>query len=359
MRYRSLYSLLLAAAAIICISSSCKKEDDTVISPSLEGKLSYNICSYLTPGTKVTLTPSGVKHPDGETIGYYWRVSPTMTKSDTTRYENGLDKNGNESDGTFVHTFSDTLKTYTVTGYAYASGYTYTSRTQDVMVVAGGVDRSITNLGIAENSKTETIDGKTYHYVTVGGKDWLSRNIADPSCGAPYQNCTAMDDVFGRYYSFEEAKNICPEGWELPSEADWLAVAKEMGASEDTQAYETFEGITASLMGDGYFNDMKMWEYWPKVGAINNNSGLSMIPVGYAILGRENDDISDNNPFVDNRYPYANFLGTLEYAAFWTADMVEGKEMAYYRYIIADQPDMLISSADTKSFGASVRCVRN
>jgi hypothetical protein len=49
-----------------------------------------------------------------------------------------------------------------------------------------------------------------------------------------------------------------------------------------------------------------------------------------------------------------------KYAVVWTADVVENEEgMAYYRYIINDQPDLMIGKGDRKSFGASVRCVRS
>ena len=64
--------------------------------------------------------------------------------------------------------------------------------------------------------------------------------------------------------------------------------------------------------------------------------------------------------FNEGNYPGANFSGANEYAAFWTADKVEGEEgKAYYRYIIANQPFISIEKGDTKTFGASVRCVRN
>ena len=33
--------------------------------------------------------------------------------------------------------------------------------------------------------------------------------------------------------------------------------------------------------------------------------------------------------------------------------------MAYYRYLICDQPDMMIAKGDPKAFGASIRCVRD
>ena len=92
-----------------------------------------------------------------------------------------------------------------------------------------------------------------------------------------------------------------------------------------------------------------MWDYWPAVGTITNASKFSAVPAGYMNLGDEED----------GAYPEANSYGVYEYAAFWTADSVEEDDsMAYYRYIVANQPDLFITKGDKKNFGASVRCVR-
>lgn len=355
MSLKKLNSLMIIAIAAICIAS-CKKDDDTTsVSPTLDGKLAYYLPEYILPDTRIIMTPSGITHPEDKGVGYYWKVTPTMTKSDTTRYENGLDKNGNPSDGTFDHTFLDTLKTYTVTAYAYAKGYTYTSKTKKTTVVDGGIDRSITNLGLADRP-TVTIDGIDYPYVTIGGADWMCRNISDNSAGMPYADANAMNDVFGRYYSYEEALNICPEGWHLPTEAEWVAMANEIGAEADE--FQAIKGVAAKIMGDAYFNDTRMWEYWPSTGKITNESGLSMIPAGYAMLGAK-DDSPEENEFVDNSYPQASYRGQMEYAVFWTADInQEDPGQAYYRYLICDQPDLMIAKGDVTTFGASVRCVR-
>lgn len=356
MSLKKLNSLMIIAIAAICIAS-CKKDDDTTsVSPTLDGKLAYYLPEYILPDTRIIMTPSGITHPEDNEVGYYWKVTPTMTKSDTTRYENGLDKNGNPSDGTFTHTFSDTLKTYTVTAYAYATGYTYSSMTKQTTVVKGGIDNSITNIDFSSMSSVN-IGGIDYPYVTINGTDWMCRNLSGTSEGAPYRNCKAMDDVLGRFYTYEEALNICPDGWHLPTEAEWIAMAGAIGA-EKAETYKTIEGVAAMLMGDAYFNDSKMWEYWPSTGKITNESGLSMIPAGYAMLGLKNESASGND-FVDNSYPQAAFKGCLEYAVFWTADInPEDQEQAYYRYLICDQPDMMIAKGDIKTFGASVRCVR-
>ena len=336
MSHRKLNILIFAIAASICIIS-CKKDDDTTTTPLLSGALSFSVPEYVLPNTTLTLTPSGVTHPDDEGIGYFWKVTPTKPKADTTRYENGLDKNGNPSDGSFKFTFTDTLQTCTISGYAFAEGYAYSSKSVNCTVVKGGIDGSITNLGLADKPSI-TVDGIVYPYVTIAGLDWICRNIADNNAGAPYKNSEVMGDVFGRYYSFEEAQSICPEGWRLPTDAEWTAAAEEN------------ENKMASLMGNAYFNGNLMWEYWPAVGEITNASGLSMIPAGYAMLASK-----DSNGYYSN----SQFNGLNEYATFWTADAVEDEEgMAYYRYVICDQPEFLLGKGDIKTFGANVRCVR-
>ena len=283
MSLRKLKALIITGIAVLCVVS-CKKDDEGTTTPSLDGYMSFSIPAYVKPGATVTLTPKGVSHPDDKGIGYYWRVTPTMVKSDTTRFENGLDKSGNPSDGSFTFTFSDTLKTYTVSGYAYAKGYAARSKEVKCIVVSGGINESITDLGFDSNTPYETIGGKKYYYTSVGSTDWMAQNLDTPSSGAPYENCVAMSDVFGRYYSYEEALTVCPEGWTLPSEEDWTALAAAAGAEGEIAPYSNISGIAAALMGNAYFNGTRLWDYWPEVGDITNKSGISMIPAGYEAL---------------------------------------------------------------------------
>lgn len=352
-------SLIILAGALLLSTNSCKDDDEVTVSPSLDGYLSFSAPAFIKPGTTITMTPVGVSHPDDEGVGYYWKVSPTMTKYDTTRFENGLDKYGKPSDGSFTHTFSDTLQTYSVYAYAYAKGYSSSSSSNYCTVVSGGLEESITNLYIIRNaSGDEEIDDKVFYYTTVGGNDWLMTNITKPGAGAPYYNCSAMSDVFGRYYNYEDAQKVCPEGWTLPTDADWVALAKAAGADQSAEVHTNINGVAAALMGNAYFNDTRMWEYWPAVGDITNNTGMSIIPTGYAMLGDLNAN-PKTDPNIEYSYPNAIFKGCYEYAAIWTADTVADEEdMAYYRYFICNQPNMMIGKADQKTFGAAVRCIR-
>ncbi len=350
MSFKKLCKFILIAGGILAIAS-CKDEEETSVSPSLEGYITFNAEPFVNPGTVVKMTPKGAKHPEDKGIGYYWRVSPGMDKADTTRLENGLSPEGEESDGSFSYKFPDSLATYTVSCGAFAKGYSGISGSTYVTVVKSGAKGSLTDTGIMPLDPNKVnVDGIDYYYVSHNGLDWMRNNLANPAFGAPYANAEAVSDILGRYYSHEEARNACPPGgWRLPTDQEWRELAASVSGGSPAQEFSTIGGIAADFMANAQFNLRTMWEYWPAVGEITNKSGLSMIPSGYANLGK----------LVDGAYPMAAFTGIYRYAAFWTADEVADEEgMAYYRYLICDQPGMYISKGDTKSFGASVRCVR-
>ncbi len=338
----------MIAGSVLALSS-CKDEEDTEVTPSLGGSLSFEVDAFVAPGTVVKMTPYGVKHPDGKEVGFYWKVTPDMEKSDTTRLEGGLDKDGKETDGSFTYKFRDSLATYTVACSAFAKGYGGAYATAYVTVVKPGPEGSLTNTGIRKNDAKITVDGIDYYYITANGLDWMRNNLANPAYGSPYANSEATSEILGRYYSHEDAMKACPEGWRLPTDKEWRGLAAEVSGSKEADGYSTIGGIAADFMADAQFNLRTMWEYWPEVGEITNKSKLGIVPGGYANLGEK----------ADGKYPAARFTGIYEYAVFWTSDIVEDEEgMAYYRYLICDQPGMYVSKGDTKSFGASVRCVR-
>ena len=165
-------SHILWVAIAVAAAVSCDNDDDE-ISPSLNGSLYFNVDGFVSPGYVATMTPKGLKHPDGKGIGYYWKVSPGMSSADTTRYENGLNSQGYESDGSFTYWFPDTLGTLTVSCYGFAEGYTSSYASQYVTVVKPGVNGgSITRTGILSIDKHIEVDGITYYFIslTIDGK---------------------------------------------------------------------------------------------------------------------------------------------------------------------------------------------
>lgn len=338
--------MMIAALALAAVS--CKDDDGETL-PSLDG-LRFSCPSFVEPGTKVILTPKGVVHPEGEGVGYYWKVTPVMTTADTTRLENGLDKDGNESDGSYTFEFPDSLGTYSVMVYAFADGYSGDYYQKDVMTIKGGLDNSVTMTGILKDDPKVTVDGIDYYYKEIAGLEWFRKNLASMVSGTGYEGYDVTSDVFGRYYSYEEALTACPDGWRLPSEEEWLSLCNALGASE-ADKYGIVGNVASKLFVMAYLNEIPMLEYWPEVGDITNESGLCFLPVGYSNLGERDSE---------GKYPAAIYDGIYEYATVWTADNVEEEDgMAYYRYLISDQSDFFVGKGDVKSFGASVRCVRD
>lgn len=335
-----------ACALIFAIiaSASCKKEEETAKKPYLSGSLTISASRYILPNTTITFTPTGVTHPDGKGLGYIFKVSPGMDKADTVKFDDV------PGDSTFRYTFGDSLGMYTVTATAYADGYYSSSATKYISIIDPSLDGTIKGTGIlaSDPSITDPRDGIVYYYATIdnGGvrTDWFRNNLAYRGAGQPYVNEDIMSEVTGRFYSQEEALTACPEGWRLPSEDDWVNLAKALGDKEAVPMKD-FKGIAGSLMVNGTINTDILWEFWPEV-TITNSSKLAVLPFGYLNIegGR--------------------FTGISDYATFWTSEKVEDKGYEYgiYRYIVnkgAGLPDVLCGKADTKSFGTTVRCVRD
>ena len=307
--------LILIAAAVASMVS-CKKDDDTEVMPSLQGDMEIiGLTEFIRPNQTCTLKVKGAVHPEGKEMTYSWKVSPSMTKYDTT--------------DVFIHTFSDTLQTYTVVCTAAADGYISNSDTKYTTIVKGGRNGSITGTGYASDAS----------YQLIGNQTWTTAN-SDEGEGTPFRHAEVMAGVFGRFYNFEQAKAACEsmEGsWTLPSKEDWEILESYIKSSSDMGK----STAAALMLQDAKFNGVLLWEYWPAVGDITNKTRFSAIPAGYAnILS-------------------GSFTGTYEYAAFWTSTEVEeDSSMGYYKYLICDEPDMFTGKADKESFGASVRCIR-
>ncbi len=343
MDYRKFTVLTVAVLASLSLYS-CKDDDETETTPSLDGTLSFDIPSFIFKGSTHRMVPSGITHPEGGAIGYYWKVTPDMTVNDTTKF---LDGTGKEE---YIHTFKDTLCTFSVSGVAFAEGYLTSSATKYVTSVDESINGSLTDAGFTENDKeffTDPRDGKKYFTCKIGGMEWFRQNLAylksiQNPVGMPYSNADAMSNIFGRYYTWEEAMNVCPEGWRLPTEQDWIAMANEISGG-NFEPGETLEGLSGSIMVNARFNSNLMWEFWPDV-KITNKSGLSVIPVGYATLSGGK----------------VTFSGANKYAIFWTStDSPADASQAVCRYIYWDQPDVMASTHDKTSFVTPVRCVRD
>lgn len=330
-----LYKWLVPAVLIAgCVLPGCKKEEETSYE-YLDGKLSLSMPGYVNPGFTKTFmidTLMTLSRPDGGSIGYYF-TDPDTGKADTLVTADGVIRKHY-----FTVTVPDKIKTLTVRLNAFLdedAKYYSSSASATFTIVRPGVSptSSITNFKTTPSWYTDPRDGKEYYTVTAGGREWMRQNLAWEGAGKPYQYCEAMTDVFGRYYTWEEARKACPEGWRLPTDADWTALAEGAEAGRD------ITGLAGKVMADLYFNEVKMWEYWPAV-KITDEHRLSMMPTGYATVAGKD----------------YTFEGVYTYATYWTSDEADGSAVA--RYIFHDKDIVYRGRFSKTDFAASVRCVR-
>ena len=321
---------------------SCKKDKDSSSTKDyVNGTLTFqSVPSYVRKGESFSLTPTGITHPgtgSAEDIGYYWTVSWDSAK-DTTKTQS--DKTG---DGTFKFTVPSKVGTFTVNCGAFADGYYPKTNSVSFSVVDPALDSTVTGAYTKLDSKiTDARDGESYYITTINGKIWMKNNLYYSGSGVSYQNSEAMDAIMGRLYSWNEAVEACPEGWHLPSDAEFVEMANALAPKgTEFSVRETFSGVAGEFMVDARFLGTRMWEYWPQV-KITNKAGFSALPAGYAI-----DSGSSSK-----------FTGVDNYAVFWTSDS-ESDGAGLCRYIFVKQNDVLAGARDKESFRASVRCVKD
>ena len=314
-----LYTTLVLA---VFATLSCKKDDDSTASkPYLYG-LDFDLITFARIGQTITVKPYGVYYtqsdPGVEKFCYKWRLNSDAYEEQPT------------DDFTFTVT---EVGNYTVSCNVSDpdNNYYSTSVSKILIVVDPTLGKTLNGTGIKDTDAhiTDIRDKKgesEYFYTHVGDLDWFRNNLAWTGAGIAYENADVTSYPLGRYYTWYEAVEACPEGWRLPTDEEWASLGTEAGP----------------LMCDAYLNNQRMWEYWPDVTR-TNTTGLAVIPSGYALP-------ATTSPYYKRLYTYA---------AFWTAtSSTEDPRMAVYRYIHAEENEVRSTYAEKGSLALSVRCVR-
>ncbi len=331
--HKWLFPVALAALSLL---AGCKKSGEEV-KRYMDGRLTLSFPLYVEAGFSKTFcidTLMTVKRSDGGPIGYYFRNSDTNVGDTLVTVDGRIDHQY------YTVTVPDKMKNMSVSLFAFApkeANYYDASTSALFTIVKPGLDGNGTITGFEAGSSplmTDERDGKQYYTVEAGGHTWMRHNLAWAGAGLAYERSEVMTDIVGRFYTWEEAQTACPEGWRLPSDADWTALDPGAEAGKD------MPGFAGKLMVDTYFNGVKMWEYFKNVH-ISDDFGLSVMPAGYASVGE--DGATD-------------FGGLFDYAAFWTSDSTDG--MGVIRYIYQGSDIFYRGRMSQTEFAASVRCVK-
>ena len=319
---------LAVLALLLCALASCKEaEEEETTSGSMTGTITFEVPYYVLKGETVTMTASGILYP--EDVQYRWLVSGVWSDS--------------LSMASVTVRFPDSLGVFTVVANAYASGYYVSSNSVDVTTIDTTWNTSLTGLSRSDQVVVDGRDGTPYHYVTIGGLDWFSQNLAyqvKNTIGVPFKASPVTQRFFGTFYTWNEAvsSQVCPEGWRVPDQKDWEALGAAMNGGKALPFVDNWAGLGEKASADAKLNDSRMWPYSPD-NTHTNVFGWNALPLGHT--------------FGDG----STFNGINAFGYWWCATEKDA-DNGYFRYIWYDNGDFPMSYTGKNDMRANVRCVR-
>lgn len=218
-------------------------------------------------------------------------------------------------------------------------------------------DKKSVTLSLKDGEFTDGRDGQKYSVVIIGNQIWMAENLryADSSKTPNLkgnmwclENEKAYCDVYGPLYSWTAAMNldaknvsslatytydasygvkgICPDGWRLPTNDDWMALGRYW--------------VSVVIHGGTGGADFKSLEGWEEEDGIEkplNRSGFNAFPAG-----RRNSE-------------GGTFMSFGKYAYFWSSDQVDAGTSIGWALLYNN--NYLVDGEYYKDHGMSVRCI--
>ncbi len=307
-------------AALLATGASCKKNEETTKSSLAGLSIKADNKNFMPEGALVHVNANvnNIATSDNSDTDAIGKLGLVYYVTGGQRDTVSLDARNMNPEYVFE---TGAAGNYTLTCYVFAVNDKYYSTSTSVSFTVVDPTSALSDI---PPSNPIVIDDNLYNSFTTNGITWMGDNLFGTLIGNNYENSEVLSSVFGKYYTWEEAQEACPEGWYLPS----------------AEEFDTCLGEKAGdLMVDAKFNDKKMWEYWPQV-EITNLKSFNALPVGYQ------DYTDEENPEE----------GYLKYACFWTCDEVG--EMGVFRYIYCEDADIKKGLGSKTTLGMSVRCIK-
>jgi uncharacterized protein (TIGR02145 family) len=322
----------------------------TIPSPGNLATLTTTTVSSITETTAVS---GGNIANDGGTLitqrGVCYSTSPSPTTANMTIISSS-------GSGSFTSNLTGLTANTTYYLRAYATNSAGTAYGNEVSFTtaasSGGI---VTNPGAGV-----TFSGYTYASIVLGnGQEWMSENLrtttyanGDPipnvtndvqwsnlttGAWAHYDNNSMYENPYGKlynWYTVDDPRNVCPNGWHVPSESEWNTLIGYLDPSLDALG-------EISLTAGGMMKSTGV-QYWssPNQDA-TNVSGFSGLPGG-----------------VRAGAAGASFFLFIGEQGWWWSSTDYAPTNAWTR-LMRYADGEVVRDADVKTSGNSVRCLRN
>ena len=207
------------------------------------------------------------------------------------------------------------------------------------------------NPDINYGSLKDERDGKTYKTVKIGNQVWMAENLnyAGGGIGHCYEDVPENCEAGGRLYKWDVAKTVCPEGWHLPSKAEFDTLLSFV-----KREYEEEQCSLANM-----FKATSGWDYG---GQGCDKTGFSAVPAG----GKHIE--SYRSPEYNHAGYTAYFLTSTEHSADevyimqLNSEMYIGESVVYGVSLVYDYESTSLEGwphYKTKKSEFSVRCLKD
>ncbi|MCL6261253.1 fibrobacter succinogenes major paralogous domain-containing protein [Aquiflexum sp. TKW24L] len=208
----------------------------------------------------------------------------------------------------------------------------------------------------SQSGTVKDIEGNTYQTIQIGTQIWMAENLrttryldgtlipeipnaeewlaTKQAALSTYPNTESPNNnVLYNWYAVNSGK-LCPQGWHVPSDAEWMELEKAIGLDENLIQTIGARGWTLKIDGKLKTTEKGVWqvdrEYY------SNETGFSAFPTGY----RTNS-------------------GTFQFQkqfSYWWSSSSESEEFAWKRHL-SYYRDIINRNVMLKNSGLCVRCV--
>jgi uncharacterized protein (TIGR02145 family) len=208
---------------------------------------------------------------------------------------------------------------------------------------------------LAQTDSITDIDGNVYRTVAIGTQWWMAENLkvskyangdeillvkdkadwatADTGAYCYYANRSSNADLYGNLYNWSvaiDSRGVCPEGWHVPTDEEWITLEKHLGMSDsEARRMTAWRGTNEGdkLKSEGFGG--------------NNSSGFGAQGTGY-------------------RHPDGTYKAAGTDNDYWTSTPYdnEGVTEGVLHGLLNTNPKV-VRNFHVPGFGFCLRCVRD